>query len=579
MTKSHEALDKQLRSLIKVVEKQDRHERAARKLEESSRALKWQAVARAYLWWRSAEKQQGYLDALYASKGIANTVRGNGINFNPLVRLIWDIHGERWAHVSSLAKSIAGLHVEFMDNPHLYKRNAEDELIAYIEDNGGLIGVRNKVSLDFDDDGNVVEDQKKKPKSSVKTVNKDVQRELLKRQTDHIAASTGIATIDVGEAAVNTQNTTGSDLLVVLAKRDDNGKLVVLGTSNDTDLIERTVLECVNFDQSKLTPILRLIVECLRPHFVPKVLQKRGVRDKFFTTHKIRIKEDAKKLDVPEAVRLVLTKDGRVLVSKRISKASLLTISQPKEITFALNNAMFLRGADRYWLETELINNGLIALYTSEPVDALSEVTKPLLANKRLTLKNDLTNASRDAYFYDYDNLDEDLQRQPTIKNLEAISFDWELSADKTFIDHLCAKHFDEWLEGVGTRIQVQHNKCFELVFADDYLEVRSHYKPEETNGFARQGGRYTSAYGKDVKLTRHNSRSSAITLSPLDVIELFATLRSLSLQGKVLIKGNSKLMSISYETATAKHNAFIPACDVKGKRIADHFTKFDADA
>lgn len=579
MTKSHEALDKQLRSLIKVVEKQDRHERAARKLEESSRALKWQAVARAYLWWRSAEKQQGYLDALYASKGIANTVRGNGINFNPLVRLIWDIHGERWAHVSSLAKSIAGLHVEFMDNPHLYKRNAEDELIAYIEDNGGLIGVRNKVSLDFDDDGNVVEDQKKKAKSSVKAVDKDVQKELLKRQTDHIAASTGIATIDVGEAAVNTQNTTGSDLLVVLAKRDDNGKLVVLGTSNDTDLIERTVLECVNFDQSKLTPILRLIVECLRPHIVPKVLQRRGVRDKFFTTHKLRIKEDAKKLDVPEAVRLVLTRDGRVLVSKRISKASLLTISQPKEVTVTLNNAMFLRGADRYWLETELINNGLIALYTSEPVDALSEVTKPLLANKRLTLKNDLTNASRDAYFYDYDNLDEDLQRQPTIKNLEAISFDWELSADKTFIDHLCAKHFDEWLEGVGTRIQVQHNKCFELVFADDYLEVRSHYKPEETNGFARQGGRYTSAYGKDVKLRRHNNLSSSIMVSPLDVIELFATLRSLSLQGKVLIKGNSKLMSISYETATAKHAAFIPACDEKGKRIADHFTKFDADA
>lgn len=579
MTKSHEALDKQLRSLIKVVEKQDRHERAARKLEESSRALKWQAVARAYLWWRSAEKQQGYLDALYASKGIANTVRGNGINFNPLVRLIWDIHGERWAHVSSLAKSIAGLHVEFMDNPHLYKRNAEDELVAYIEDNGGLIGVRNKVSLDFDDDGNVVEDKKKKAKSSVKAVDKDVQKELLKRQTDHIAASSGFATIDVGEAAVNTQNTTGSDLLVVLAKRDDKGKLVVLGTSNDTDLIERTVLECVEFDQSKLTPMLRLIVECLRPHIVPKVLQKRGVRDKFFTTHKLRIKEDAKKLDVPEAVRLVLTRDGRVLVSKRISKASLLTISQPKEVALTLNNAMFLRGADRYWLETELINNGLIALYTSEPVDALIEVTKPLLASKRLTLKNDLTNASRDAYFYDYDNLDEDLLRQPTIKNLDAISFDWELSADKTFIDHLCAKHFDEWLEGVGTRIQVQHNKCFELVFADDYLEVRSHYKPEETNGFARQGGRYTSAYGKDVKLTRHNSRSSAITVSPLDAIELFATLRSLSLQGKALIKGNSKLMSISYETATAKHAAFIPACDVKGKRIADHFTKFDADA
>jgi hypothetical protein len=264
-------------------------------------------------------------------------------------------------------------------------------------------------------------------------------------------------------------------------------------------------------------------------------------------------------------------------VSKRISAASLLTISQPKEVALTLNNAMFLRGADRYWLETELINNGLIALYTSEPVDALSEVTKPLLASKRLTLKNDLTNASRDAYFYDYDNLDEDLQRQPTIKNLDAISFDWELSAGKTFIDHLCAKHFDEWLERVDTRISLSHNKALQFAVADNHLEVRSYYQPIE--GFTRFGDNAASSYGKDAKLTRVNNLSNEITVSPLDVIELFATLRTLTLQGKVLIKGNSKLMSINYETATAKHAAFIPACDVKGKRIADHFTKFEADA
>ena len=87
MAKSEGSLDKQLEKLIKVVEKQDRHERASKKLEESSRALKWQSVARAYVWWRNADQQQGYLDALYAAKGIANNNLSNRINFNPLVRL------------------------------------------------------------------------------------------------------------------------------------------------------------------------------------------------------------------------------------------------------------------------------------------------------------------------------------------------------------------------------------------------------------------------------------------------------------------------------------------------------------
>lgn len=118
MTTSQGTLDKRLKQLIKVVEQQDRHEKAAKKLEESSRRLKWQAVVRAYLWWREADKQQGYLDALYASKNIPNNSLSNRLNFNPLVRLIWDIHGERWAHVSSLAKTIAALHEEFIENPH-----------------------------------------------------------------------------------------------------------------------------------------------------------------------------------------------------------------------------------------------------------------------------------------------------------------------------------------------------------------------------------------------------------------------------------------------------------------------------
>ncbi|WP_156309728.1 hypothetical protein [Novosphingobium sp. AAP93] len=435
MTKSQGTLDKRLKQLIKVVEQQDRHEKAAKKLEESSRRLKWQAVARAYLWWREADKQQGYLDALYASKNIPNNNLSNRLNFNPLVRLIWDIHGERWAHVSSLAQTIAALHEEYLENPQLYKRYPEDELISYIQQEGGLSGVKKKGSLKFDDDDSVVEEPKKKQKTQSKTLPKDVQKELLKRQTDHVASSSGIATIDVGEAAVNTENSTGSDLLVVLAKRDSSGNLVVLGTTNDTTLVEQVVLDCVEFDTSKLTPMLRLIVECLRPHIVPKALHKRGVRDKFFTTHKVRIKEDGKKEDVQESVRLVFTKHGDVLVSKRISHASLLTISKPKEVKLVLSNALFLRGADRYWLETDHIIDGQIALHTSEPVDALNDASKPLVASKRLTLKNDLTQATRDIYFYDYDNLDEQLKRQPTVKELDEIRFDWELTASKTFVD------------------------------------------------------------------------------------------------------------------------------------------------
>ena len=464
-------LDNELKELLKVVEKQDKQQQAAKKAAASSRQLGWIAAARAYLWWRDANQQQGYLDALYASKNIPNNQLSNRTNFNPLVRLIWGIHGDKWQHVSTLAHAIAALDEEFTENTHLYKRNAEDELVAYIADNRGLKRVREKSSLKFDDEGTVVIEkaQKNAKKKKAKALPKDTSKEILKRQTDHIADATGIASISIGEVAVNTKNTTGSDLVVVLAKRNDAGDLVVLGTTNDTALVEQVVLECVEFDQSKLTPILRLIVECLRPHVVPKALHKRFVRDKFFTKHKVTISDDGKKEERREVARLVFTKDGKVLISKTLSKASLLTVSQPKEISLALSNAMFMSGKDRYWLETDLINDGQIALYTSNPADGLIDVEKAVKASKQLSLQNELTGNQRPIYFYDCDLLDSEWQYQPTIKNLDDINFDWELEAGKTFIDRLCAKHFDAWLDFVRERIHIKENKAFQLAFADDH--------------------------------------------------------------------------------------------------------------
>ena len=575
-------LDAELRRIIKVVEKQDRHEQAAKKLESSSRALKWRAVAQAYLWWREASQQSAYLDTLYQQSDIPNNQLGNRTNFNPLVRLIWGIHGERWAHVSSLAKTIAALDDEYTANPHLYKRNAEDELVAYIEDNGGLSGVRQKSSLKFDDENAVVPDEKPKKanKKKTKELPKETSKELLKRQTDHIDSSKGTASINIGDVAVNTANTTGADLIVVLAKRDSvTGNLIVLGTTNDTTLVEQAVLHCVDFDQTKLTPILRLIVECLRPHVVPRALHKRIVRDKFFTKHKVVIDDDGKKEERREAVRFVFTKGGDVLLSKTLSDASLLTISQPKTIKLALPNAIFMRGMDRYWLETDLINDGQIALYMSEPSDALADVTtKHVKATKQVALKNELTGTERAVYFYDFDLLDDQLQHQPTIKKPDQIGFDWKLEASKTFIDRLCAKHFDEWLDYVGDRIHLSHNKAFQLVFADDHIEVRSHYKPEETNGYARIGSRFSSRYGSDAQIKR-NVAACAITVSPLDIIELFAALRSFKLQGKVLIEGNSRVLRVTYETEAARHLAYVPSCNEQGKRSSEHFTRYVADA
>ena len=86
------ALDAELKKLVKAAAAQEKVEQAAYKLDEKSRMLAWRATARAYLWWREANQQPAYLEKLYADNNIANNKPSdNRINFNPLVRLIWEI--------------------------------------------------------------------------------------------------------------------------------------------------------------------------------------------------------------------------------------------------------------------------------------------------------------------------------------------------------------------------------------------------------------------------------------------------------------------------------------------------------
>jgi hypothetical protein len=116
-------------------------------------------------------------------------------------------------------------------------------------------------------------------------------------------------------------------------------------------------------------------------------------------------------------------------------------------------------------------------------------------------------------------------------------------------------------------------------VFAKDHIEVRSHFKPDETLGYARVGLRYSCKFDGDATIKRKKNQKCEITISPLDIIELFATLRSLKLNNKkVSIKGNSNIMSVSYETDVARHIAFIPACNVQGHRDSTHFKRLNPD-
>lgn len=552
----------------------------ARGMYKSSKVMLYENLALAYLWWRKAVRKKGYLDKLYADKKIGKQDRGTEPNFNQLVRLMFGMQqGEQAAQIANNAKAIEAVHVEYESKLFLYKNreNPVPELVVFIQKNGGMRGLRKLVANTTDEQGNptvvkptpVPTKQQAQKAQTAKVKNKlftDAQTLIEKKKKARLTTSGD--TIDIGEVATNDD-----ELVVVLAKRNDlTNALTILGTTANEDAVDRVLLEVGELDYGSTTQLLRVLAESLKPNIIPKRLQLKQVRSKFFATNKLKITDvDGNKTTVSqkEATRLVVRKNGTILVSKTSSNVSLVTVAKPAK-ALTVKNDVFLRGSDRYWMETELLNEGQILLYSTGTTTRLAKAdTAKVKAQYQLSLNNSRSKQSRNIYFYDIANIDSEIMFQPTVKNPESIAYDWNIEASASFVRRLHAKHFEKWLYGINKGVTLKHNLHMELVCFNDGLEIRSDWQDGK---YGRQGREFNVLYDKETTCTKQ-SNNSAVVVSPLDCVQPFATISTLALKSKVRIEGNKHLLHVSYETEAGAYDVYIPACDTKGTRDNTHFT------
>lgn len=223
-----------------------------------------------------------------------------------------------------------------------------------------------------------------------------------------------------------------------------------------------------------------------------------------------------------------------------------------------------------------MLNEGQIILYTAKPVKSLAAGNKNVSAAKQLTLHNTLANTSRNIYFYDTGIIDTQLAFQPTVVSDVQIQYDWKINASQNFVQRVNAQHFENWVHTVNKRIHIPHNKTMQLVILDDGIEVRSRFE-KGAQSYSRFGTDFQTALSGDATISKVTDECD-ITISPLDVVALFASLTSLNITSNVIIEGNEHIMRIAYETDTAKYETFIPACSIKGKRDATYFVEYEAN-
>lgn len=554
------------------------------RLHVGARNLLHRNLAEAYVWWREAIQQpQSYLDNLFKANGIEARSTSNDVNFNPLVRLIFKLQAANAGTASQWSSALRAVHQYYEANENHLRRvgDLEGEIAAFIRKSGGVSGLRLIYNqfFDADDPSAIYTPTTADPKRKTTKAEKyrlDTEAKILKSKKALLKKARGLGAIDLSDVATNDD-----DLIVVLAKRNPKtGKLEAVGTTNDDDVIKQAIMESVETDISKLAPNMRLLVECVRPHIIPSKLQKLSARKAFFTAQEMGVGDDGKKILFSEYVRLVLAKSGAILASKSPAHASLTTISHPN-VPFELEQDIFLRGNDRHWLETTLLNEGQMPLFKVTTEQGLLDTPAHLTASKMLVLKNQQASEERKLYFFNYSILNPDQSYQPI--PADTISYDWQIDADKKFIIRFYRKQLEHWLVLVKKNIHLLSNKSMKLVFTDSHLEARSHFVKDQPGvneeGYARFADDYFTLYGRDAKVEHLTDAPTEITVSPLDIVELFATLANVPTKGRIVIKGNAHVMSVAYETATAKHEAFVPACDHEGERDATCFKRYIPNA
>jgi hypothetical protein len=552
------SLDAELQKLQETAKTQD-------KLHHSARRMLWQTLVESYFWWLEAKDKPGYLKAQCANAKIKYDGTENYPNFNPVLKLIFGKNTHNAAKISQWSSAINAIDDEYLRNGHIYKhRNPAEELVNWITDNNGLAGITGRKKEEVEEKGyNYKEEKGKKAKA------KNNKYAIPKRDEEFVELLKKSAGLDNNEKRIDLGpiGTGENDFVVILAKSTGNGnELRVLGTTAQQDLVDEALKDVKSVSYAHVSKALRMICEAIQLNTITKTSEKYGARPKFFSETKLTVFENGREKKIRENVRLVMRRDGTILVSKSSTDASLATYYVPHERE-QLDQDYWLRGMDRYWLETEMINAHGLLFYDADEPETKKEDNHSV---RTLKIRAKDSKHSRNIYFYDFSKIDPATMYQPTVTD-DDIQYDWSICGDVAFFKTLYEQHFAGWQHRIKHRVHTSNNKA--IAFDVTEHGITCEKKWDNTQGlFTQSGSRYLTPFSDIVQANGHGR----IIFSPTDIIAALEMIAKQKIKDeKVTMAANADVLHLSFENDLAQVSMYIPACGTNGRRSSKYFRKY----
>lgn len=586
---------------------------------KSTREALYLMLVDTYIFYLEASKQKGWyerkIQEIKDSGGKVKRIDSPHIPFLHLLRLI---HKEIYmrnadAKLGKWARALSAIQLIHKQRPYMFKNNLRGEMFDYLKIKS-VNGVIAEIDETIEETGGEPTSKTKSStnKRTIADNEKAVQGAILAKQRAANSAKS-LGKIKLDNVFVGTPEKT--NLAVLVGRVNEDGSIDIVGTCDDEKIVESATFSSVNTNEIQQHGLFGVLAHALEIHSLPRKLHYRNARTNFFRLLQEKHSDGNKAY---ETVRVALLKNGEIVLSKAKAhnNASLTTIAVPKaKHTFEDN--YFLRGSDRYWIETKLLLEGQIAVWSSND-NELQDAGDKIKADKLITLKQkfETTNGKvkerqRNVYFYNLSALEHDNNTQPyVIESDFDANISWRLELSEETVRTIYYKHFAKWMNYINKRAHIPKNSMMSIIVTGKAIELLSQWDTNDerftnTSDIGDDGIVLLSGNDKltdivevpntledydEVSLAFMRAEQKRIdsskdvnddevyirsfTFKPHDMYQLFEALAT-NYSGAVLEYATNRQLRVTHSDSVAEYKTYIPACDTHSRnRVKKGFVK-----
>ena len=545
----------------------------------------WRALVRSYLWWHECQKVPDLLDELYEEHGIQVKAKAdNAPNFGPLLRIIFDRvtlqHDRERITFWKWGCALNALHIEHSENPQRYRSNAEGKLFQFFADAGGIEGLTKKENNELDEaeneqdqPTNTKQAKKKKPAG----IDEKIQKALRDRALSGLKNSKGI-----GTAATTLPLRVGEDgLIAVLARRELNGKITILGSSNAQSAINHVTEHLLANDITHLPANIRLIAEIIRSQAYPAISMPNDPAKRLawyrsvlldkspIKTSDIAVAASGKKKEHLKAPSKLLIRGahGDVILSGSKAELSVVTVCRPNAPLINKGDQVFLRVMERSMIE-RMLDTGEIHLLKASPQTGLKRSSADAKYTYELVLENGLGNKPQTLHFYDAKQKAGMLTGFQAGFDFEAWRPDWSFRVQPVWFGKLREQMLDEWFSSLGTGKQPNrpNNLIMQAVVTAKSFGLVFNIHDEKLAPEHKQVVDVKLKTAKRTHRTQHLSK---------DIGPVLFNLADVHSDGMIEVSGSDQALVFAYKNDLGSFKIAVPTAERKKKSAVRSSTAF----